>query len=72
MRPVGRVNMSNLDSWLAHIGNPVGWLTGSHAGYKAGAKSEHVRNDARATLPVPAPSVEIVERVEKRKAAKGG
>ena len=41
----------------------VGWLTGSHAGYKAGAESEHVRIDARATLPVPAPPVEIVERV---------
>jgi hypothetical protein len=29
----------------------IGWLTGSHAGYKAGAESEHVRIDARATLP---------------------
>jgi hypothetical protein len=32
----------------------VGWLTGSHAGYTAGAESEHVRIDARATLPTPA------------------
>ena len=24
----------------------VGWLTGSHAGYTAGAESEHVRIDA--------------------------
>ena len=30
----------------------VGWLTGSHAGYTAGAESEHVLIDARATLPV--------------------
>ena len=30
----------------------VGWLTGSHAGYTAGAESEPVRIDARATLPV--------------------
>jgi len=33
----------------------VGLLTGNHAGYKAGVESEHVRIDARATLPVPAP-----------------
>ena len=42
----------------------VGWLTGSHAGYTAGAESEHVLIDARATLPEPAPPVEIVEPVE--------
>ena len=36
----------------------VGWLTGSHAGYTAGAESEHVLIDARATLPEPVPPVE--------------
>ena len=49
----------------------VGWLTGSHAGYTAGAESEHVRIDARATLPVPAPPVEIVERVRSSQPAPG-
>ena len=49
----------------------VGWLTGSHAGYKAGAESEHVRIGARATLPVPAPPVEIVERVRSTRPAPG-
>ncbi len=49
----------------------VGWLTGSHAGYTAGAESEHVRIDTRATLPVPAPPVEIVERVRSSKPSPG-
>jgi len=49
----------------------VGWLTGSHAGYTAGAESEHVRIDARATLPEPAPPVEIVEPVRSTQSASG-
>ena len=49
----------------------VGWLTGSHAGYTAGAGSEHVLIDARATLPVPAPPVEIVEPVRSTQPAPG-
>ena len=49
----------------------VGWLTGSHAGYTAGAESESVRIDTRATLPVPAPPVEIVEPVRSSKPAPG-
>ena len=36
----------------------VGWLTGSHAGYKAGAEPEHVRIDARGTLPEPVLTVD--------------
>jgi|GEM_PF-5234795 len=49
----------------------VGWLTGSHAGYTAGAESEHVLIDARATLPEPAPPVEIVEPVRSTQPASG-
>jgi len=49
----------------------VGWLTGSHAGYTAGTESEHVRIDTRATLPVPAPPVEIVEPVRSTQPAPG-
>ena len=49
----------------------VGWLTGSHAGYTAGAESEHVRIDARATLPEAALPVEIVERVRSSQPASG-
>jgi hypothetical protein len=49
----------------------VGWLTGSHAGYTAGAESEHVRINTRATLPEPAPPVEIVEPVRSSKPAPG-
>ena len=49
----------------------VGWLTGSHAGYTAGAESEHVRLDTRATLLEPAPPVEIVERLRSTRPAPG-
>ena len=49
----------------------VGWLTGSHAGYTAGAESEHVLIDARATLPEPAPPVAIIERDRSSKPASG-
>ena len=49
----------------------VGWLTGSHAGYTAGAESEHVLIDARATLPEPAPPVAIVEPIRSTQPASG-
>ncbi len=49
----------------------VGWLTDSNAGYTDGAESEHVRIDTRATLPVPAPPVEIVEQVRSSQIAPG-
>ena len=49
----------------------VGWLTGSHAGYTAGAESEHVLIDARATLPEAAPPVAIVEPVRSTQPAPG-